>query len=99
MRLDAPLPTTVDFGYGFVVRVKMYPSLRGCDGEWCGLAHSVDPMTIRIASATPIWRQHEVFAHELVHASLDFFQWLRDNFVDEMRGEAVETAAITKEVD
>lgn len=90
------IPGSIDFGYGFVVKVVIMPKLRGCDGEWCGIGHSTAPMTIRIDGSCPLWRQHEVFAHEVVHASLDFFQWLRDNLVEQMKDEAAETA---KELD
>ena len=92
-RSDASIPGEIDFGYGFKVKVIICQKLRGADGEWCGLYHSVDPMTIRIDGSCPLWRQHEVFAHELVHASLDFFQWLRDTLVERMKDEAVTTAA------
>jgi hypothetical protein len=92
-KLDAPIPGEFDFGYGFKVRVVIYPQLRGADGEWCGLDHTVDPMTIRINGSCPLWRQHEVLAHELVHAALDFFQWLRDYLVDDLKEEAAKTAA------
>lgn len=91
--LDSQIPGEFDFGYGFKVRVILVHKLRGADGEWCGLYHSVDPMTIRIDSSRPLWRQHEVLAHELVHASLDFFQWLRDTLVEDMKTEAAKTAA------
>lgn len=93
------IPGAVDLGHGFVVKVVLVPQLRGCDGEWCGIDHSKDPMTIRINASAPLWRQHEVFAHELVHATLDFFQWLRDTLVDTMKDEAAETAAALKEVE
>lgn len=96
---DAPIPGEVDFGYGFKVKVVIYPALRGADGEWCGLGHSTDAMTIRLDGRCPLWRQHEVFAHELVHASLDFFQWLRDTLVEDMKREAAETASDMKEGD
>ena len=95
-KMNEPIPGWIDFGYGFKVKVILVDKLRGADGEWCGLYHSADPMTIRISLAAPLWRQHEVFAHELVHASLDFFQWLRDSLVDDMKDEAAKTAAVLK---
>lgn len=96
-KADTPIPDFVDFGYGFVVRVVMVDRIRGCDGDWCGIYHSSDPMTIRLSSSAPLWRQHEVYAHELGHAAWDFCQWLRDSLVDDMKQEAAETAAALKE--
>jgi hypothetical protein len=88
--LDA-LPKKFDFGYGFVVKIVPVPRLDGADGEWCGVTGK-HKMKIRILDRLPLDRKHEVIAHELVHAALDFFQWVRDNISDAIREERFRTA-------
>lgn len=82
------LPTRFDFGYGFVVKIKYVRRLDGADAAWHGLT-GTDAMTIKVKDKLPLDRKHEVVAHELIHAALDFFQWVRDNISDTIREEMV----------
>jgi hypothetical protein len=87
--LEKP-PKKFDFGYGFVVKIKYVKRLDGADAAWYGPTGS-DAMTIKVRDRIPLDRKHEVIAHELVHAALDFFQWVRDNISDTIREEMVQT--------
>jgi len=77
---------SLDFGCGFRVPVTFKPSIPGRDGEF-------DPNTNSIAlnSSSPLWEQYDAYAHEVVHAAIDFCRHVQQQYVIPMRLEAERT--------
>jgi hypothetical protein len=70
------LPTKIDFGFGFIVKIR--EECLPHSGQWLG----IEKMLIEINAHMPIWRKYEILGHEVMHAALDFFQWVRDEGSD-----------------
>jgi hypothetical protein len=79
------LPSQISLGLGFKIKVRQVCLPH--DGQWLG----VEKMTIELNKHMPIWRKYEILAHEVMHAALDYFQWVRDEVADPLYKESLQT--------
>lgn len=88
-----PIPKGINFGLGHRVPVVRREQIRGLDGKY-------DPNTIQIElndSTSPLWERYLVYAHEVLHAAVDFNLRVLRDIVIPMVIEAQETVQHLRE--
>ncbi len=94
--MKAPkIPAAVAFPFGFKVPVVSVEQLKEKDGQYVMKNHG-GPY-IDLADSQPLWQKYQTFAHELVHAAIDFDLWVQRAIVEPMKEEAEQTAKELKE--
>lgn len=82
----------IDFGLGFsvpVIREPVQPAA-GADGAYEPIQGKDGPR-INLDTRVPLWEQVEAYAHEILHAAIDFDLYVRRELSGPMRAEAERT--------
>jgi len=91
------IPKVVSFGLGFKVPVTWRGRIPGRMGQYNPTVRGGPEIELR--ANVPLWEQYEAYAHEVLHAAIDFGLWVRQELVDPLLREAVKTEHLLRKGD
>lgn len=82
----------IDFGFGYSVPITFKDQVLVKGTPVAGVTTFVstqkDNTTIEIDRNDPLWEQMDTYAHEILHAAIEFHRWVLQNYVLPVRVEA-----------